>query len=82
MRLQGKKQRGKETIDIIDVHTDDQKVSEIELTKNLTEEVDPAAYAHRKKGEGPSGQQKRKHQITYLAFQVHNVSLLPVTPGT
>ncbi|XP_067931124.1 proline-rich protein PRCC-like [Watersipora subatra] len=70
LRLQGKKQRGKETIDIIDVHTDDQKISEMELTKNITEEVvDPAAWAHRKKGDGPSGQQKRKHQITYLAFQ-------------
>lgn len=36
----------------------------------LLQEVDPSMYSHRKKGDGPSGQQKRKHQITYLAFQV------------
>lgn len=67
--MQGKKQRGREVIDFIDIHSDDQKVSELEIAKNMTEEVDPASYAHRK-GDGPSGQQKRKHQITYLAYQV------------
>ena len=39
MRLQGKsaRRRGEEAIDIIDVHTDDQKVSELELTKNISQ---------------------------------------------
>lgn len=38
------------------------------LTKQLTEEV-----VHRpshKRKDGPTTQQKRKHQITYLAYQV------------
>lgn len=50
------------------------------LTKQLTEE-----QAHRpshKKRDGPTSQQKRKHQITYLAYQVRldTFMLLKLTP--
>lgn len=69
LRLQGKKQRGKEEINIVDVCEDDFRASQLELTKTLSQEVDPRSFSHRKKGEGPSTQEKRKHQITYLAFQ-------------
>ena len=39
LRLQGKsaRRRGEEAIDIIDVHTDDLKVSDLELTKNISQ---------------------------------------------
>ena len=47
MRLQGKsaRRRGEEAIDIIDVHTDDQKVSELELTKNISQ-VASCSFTH------------------------------------
>lgn len=67
LRLQGKKQRGKEEITLIDVNADDY-TDPSEITKHLTEEE--TYQSHRKKDNQPSGQQKRKHQIHYLAFQV------------
>jgi hypothetical protein len=39
------------------------------LTKQMTQEQDTKTHSHRKK-DGPTTQQSRKHQITYLAFQV------------
>lgn len=42
-------------------------------TKALTEEAPQAAC---KKGEEPSTQSKRKHQITYLAYQVRVFSVI------
>lgn len=66
LRLQGKKQHGREEINIIDVNADD-FTNPSELTKHLTEEQ--AYQSHRKKDNQPSSQQKRKHQIHYLAFQ-------------
>ena len=66
--MQGKKARGKEEINIIDVSGDDQ-MSQVDLMKHMTEEQDMRSYS--KKGKDmPSAQQRRKHQITYLAFQV------------
>ncbi|KAK6179335.1 hypothetical protein SNE40_011722 [Patella caerulea] len=67
LRLQGKKERGKEEINIIDANMDDMINNDIEITRSLTEESE--YKAHRKKDNMPSSQQKRKHQITYLAFQ-------------
>lgn len=68
LKLAGKRQRGKEKIDIIDVHAHEQTSVE-QLTKNLTEEV--SGFSHsRKKDDLPSSQSRRKHQITYLAYQV------------
>ncbi|XP_045156321.1 proline-rich protein PRCC-like [Mercenaria mercenaria] len=66
LRLQGKKQRGKEEINLIDVNADDY-TDPSEVTKYLSEEQ--THQSHRKKDNQPSGQQKRKHQIHYLAFQ-------------
>lgn len=40
------------------------------LTKQLTEEKNTNIQSHKKK-DGPTTQQRRKHQITYLAFQVN-----------
>ncbi len=67
MRLQGKKAK-LDGIQLIDVHADDMTSPE-ELTKNLTQETE--LHSHSKKNKDlPSSQQKRKHQITYLAFKV------------
>ncbi|XP_071440624.1 proline-rich protein PRCC [Hetaerina americana] len=38
------------------------------LTKQFTEEQETRSHSHRKR-DGPTTQQRRKHQITYLAFQ-------------
>ena len=67
LRLQGRKQRGKEEINLIDVNADD-FTDPSEIAKHLSEEQ--TYQSHRKKDNQPSGQQKRKHQIHYLAFQV------------
>lgn len=67
LRMQGKKHRGKESINIVDVNADD-FISTVDVHKSMTEEQ-PERTSH-KKGDGPSSQQKRKHQITYLAHQV------------
>ncbi|XP_046338309.2 proline-rich protein PRCC-like [Haliotis rufescens] len=65
LRLQGKKHRGKEEINIIDANMDD-FVSSVDVAKNLTEE---SSYQSHKKDNNPTQQQRRKKQITYLAFQ-------------
>ncbi|CAC5426712.1 PRCC [Mytilus coruscus] len=66
LRLQGKHQRGKEPIQFVDVNADD-FISTAEYQKALSEETEYRP-SHKKK-DGPSSQQKRKHQITYLAHQ-------------
>ncbi|XP_067665168.1 proline-rich protein PRCC-like [Haliotis asinina] len=65
LRLQGKKHRGKEEINIIDANMDD-FVSSVDVAKNLTEE---SSYQSHHKDNNPTQQQRRKKQITYLAFQ-------------
>ncbi len=68
LKLQGKKGRREEMVNIVDVHADDQK-STVDLMKHMTEEKEMRSFS--KKGKDmPSSQQRRKHQITYLAFQV------------
>lgn len=67
LRLQGKQQRGREEINFVDVKADD-FVDPSELIKNLSEES--SYQPHRQKDNLPTSQQKRKHQITYLAYQV------------
>ena len=62
------------------MHGDDQ-VREVDLTKAMTEETGPTMSHSKKKNKDlPSSQQKRKHQITYLAFRVsiHYVDQLPL----
>ncbi|ESP00678.1 hypothetical protein LOTGIDRAFT_157968 [Lottia gigantea] len=68
LRIQGKKRRGKEDINIIEANMNDYiNSNDIELTKTLTEES--THQPHRNKDSMPTGKEKRKHQITYLAFQ-------------
>ena len=66
LKLQGKPKRGKEEINIMDVNTAD-FISTVEVTKSLSEEQEHRSH---KKKDMPSSQQRRKHQIGYLAFQV------------
>ncbi|WAR00245.1 PRCC-like protein [Mya arenaria] len=66
LRLQGKQQRGREEINIINVNADD-FTDPSEIMKNMTEEQ--SYQSHKKNGDQPSSQQRRKHQIGYLAFQ-------------
>nr|KAG5706541.1 hypothetical protein BaRGS_028712 [Batillaria attramentaria] len=62
----GKRKRSQEGIEIIDANVDDY-VDPSELMKGMTEES--SYQPHRKKDNMPSSQQRRKKQITYLAFQ-------------
>ncbi|XP_066920313.1 proline-rich protein PRCC-like isoform X2 [Clytia hemisphaerica] len=65
--LQGRKRRRGEEINIIDVNAQDLQVDKDEYLKNLTVE---SGYKNKAPQDaGISSQQKRKHQITYLAFQ-------------
>lgn len=66
-KLKGRRNRGEE-INIVDINADDQIGNSAEmLTKYGTEEI---TYApSRKKKDMPTAQQRRKHQITYLAYQ-------------
>ena len=67
LRISGKRKRGQEDIKIIDANVDDY-VDPGDLMKGISEES--SYQPHRKKDNMPSQQQKRKKQITYLAFQV------------
>ncbi|XP_053719831.1 proline-rich protein PRCC isoform X2 [Synchiropus splendidus] len=68
MRMQGKRNRGKEEIKFLEIKGDDQLSGTKQwLTKNLTEETQQS-YS-KKRGGQPTGQQRRKHQITYLIHQ-------------
>jgi proline-rich protein PRCC len=65
LRMQGRRNRGEE-INIIDICGVDAP-SALELSKNITEEVDlPPSHNNK---DGPTSQQRRKHQITFLAHQ-------------
>ncbi|KAK2543512.1 proline-rich protein PRCC [Columba livia] len=68
-RLQGKRNRGREEINFVDIKGDDQLSGAQQwLTKSLTEEKTMKSFSKRK-GDQPTGQQRRKHQITYLIHQ-------------
>ncbi|XP_066466405.1 proline-rich protein PRCC isoform X2 [Tiliqua scincoides] len=68
-RLQGKRNRGREEINFVEIKGDDQLSGAQQwLTKSLTEEQSMKSFS-KKKGEQPTGQQRRKHQITYLIHQ-------------
>lgn len=69
-RLQGKRNRGKEEVTFLEIKGDDQlSGSQQWLTKGLTEEKEQRKSFSKKKGDQPTGQQRRKHQITYLIHQ-------------
>ncbi|XP_078524444.1 proline-rich protein PRCC isoform X2 [Lissotriton helveticus] len=68
-RLQGKRNRGREEINFLEIKGDDQLSGNQQwLTKSLTEEKNMKSFS-KKKGDQPTGQQRRKHQITYLIHQ-------------
>jgi len=57
-------------IKVIDVHLDD-VLSGIDVTKNLPNDAEPMmSHSKKRNKDMPSSQQKRKHQISYLAFKV------------
>ncbi|GAB6018752.1 hypothetical protein CHUAL_000425 [Chamberlinius hualienensis] len=66
IRVRGKKRAFEEETEIIDVSQDDQMPTWEERAKLLTQE-DENAYVNA--GPQPSAQHRRKHQITYLAYQ-------------
>ncbi|XP_064608289.1 proline-rich protein PRCC-like [Liolophura sinensis] len=66
LKLQGKKARGREQVNFIDIDTNEFTGTQ-DLMKTLT--VEQEHTSHRKKDNQPSGRQRHKHQITYLAFQ-------------
>ncbi|XP_016425097.1 proline-rich protein PRCC isoform X1 [Sinocyclocheilus rhinocerous] len=69
-RLQGKQNRGREEIKFLEIKGDDQLSGNKQwLTKNMTAEAEPRKSFSKKKGDQPTGQQRRKHQITYLIHQ-------------
>ncbi|KAI8792520.1 proline-rich protein PRCC [Biomphalaria glabrata] len=66
-RLQGKRKRGaEEAISFVDANVDDY-VDPSEVSKHLTEES--SYVSHKNKDNLPTAQQRRKKQITYLAYQ-------------
>ncbi|XP_072304057.1 proline-rich protein PRCC [Eucyclogobius newberryi] len=70
MRLQGKRNRGKEEITFLEIKGDDQLSGTQQwLTKSITEEQQNRSSFSKKRGGMPTGQQRRKHQITYLIHQ-------------
>lgn len=70
MRLQGKRNRGKEEVKFLEIKGDDQLSGNQQwMTKSMTEEKQQRQSFSKKKGEQPTGQQRRKHQITYLIHQ-------------
>lgn len=70
MRLQGKRNRGKEEITFLEIKGDDQLSGTQQwLTKSMTEEKQNRSSFSKKRGGMPTGQQRRKHQITYLIHQ-------------
>ena len=74
LRLTGKQKKG-EIINLIDVKADDALLGKHEwMTKALAEEKPMYSYSN-KKGDMPTQQQKRKHQITYLARQAQEREL-------
>ncbi|XP_076864426.1 proline-rich protein PRCC [Brachyhypopomus gauderio] len=69
-RLQGKQNRGKEEIKFLEIKGDDQLSGNQQwMMKNMTHEAEPRKSFSKKKGDQPTGQQRRKHQITYLIHQ-------------
>lgn len=66
-RLSGKRKRGlEEAINFVDANVDDY-VDPSEVSKHLTEETE--YVSHKNKDNMPTAQQRRKKQITYLAYQ-------------
>uniref|UniRef100_A0A1A7YFA1 Papillary renal cell carcinoma (Translocation-associated) n=1 Tax=Iconisemion striatum TaxID=60296 RepID=A0A1A7YFA1_9TELE len=70
MRLQGKRNRGKEEVRFLEIKGDDQLSGNQQwMTKSISEEKQNRQSYSKRKGAQPTGQQRRKHQITYLIHQ-------------
>ncbi|KAM8840689.1 proline-rich protein PRCC [Spinachia spinachia] len=70
MRLQGKRNRGKEEVKFLEIKGDDQLSGNQQwMTKSMTEEKQNRQSFSKRNKELPTGQQRRKHQITYLIHQ-------------
>ncbi|MEQ2224627.1 hypothetical protein ILYODFUR_009360 [Ilyodon furcidens] len=70
MRLQGKRNRGKEEVKFLEIKGDDQLSGNQQwMTKSISEEKQTRQSYSKRRGEQPTGQQRRKHQITYLIHQ-------------
>ncbi|XP_038135279.1 proline-rich protein PRCC [Cyprinodon tularosa] len=70
MRLQGKRNRGKEEVKFLEIKGDDQLSGNQQwMTKSISEEKQTRQSFSKRRGEQPTGQQRRKHQITYLIHQ-------------
>jgi hypothetical protein len=69
-RLCGRRAKREQDMQLIEVSGDAIMPDPNEwLTKQMTQEQGTKTHSHRK-NDGPTTQQRRKHQITYLAFQV------------
>lgn len=63
--------RKREEIQIVDVNQQDVLADAREwLMKGLMDDTTKRVSSSKKKGDEPTSQQRRKHQITYLAHQV------------
>lgn len=72
-RLQGKRKRGlEESINFVEAKVDDY-VDPSEVSKHFTEETE--YVSHKSKDNQPTQQQRKKKQITYLAFQAKEKEL-------
>jgi len=57
-------------VKVINVHLDE-VLSGVDVTKNLPNDAEPMmSHSKKRNKDMPSSQQKRKHQISYLAFRV------------
>jgi len=55
---------------VINVHLDE-VLSGIDVTKNLPNDAEPMmSHSKKRNKDMPSSQQKRKHQLSFLAFKV------------
>ena len=60
----------KGAVKVINVHLDE-VLSGIDVTKNLPNDAEPMmSHSKKRNKDMPSSQQKRKHQISFLAFKV------------
>ncbi|XP_043838053.1 LOW QUALITY PROTEIN: proline-rich protein PRCC-like [Dromiciops gliroides] len=74
-RLQGKRNQGRVEISFVEIKGGDQLSGAQQwMAKSLTEEKTMKSFS-KKKGEQPPGQQRRKHQITYLIHQAKEQEL-------
>eukprot|EP00794_Sanderia_malayensis_P009568 gene9568-10557_t len=67
-RMQGKRERRNQQVEIIDIQGENMQMNSADFLKRVTDE-ETHISKKLKKSENASSQQKRKHQITYLALQ-------------